>query len=316
MKWRLTTVLLSVLLTEASVFAAAGRIVSVTGPTQITRSENYIKGGVDVSVEILDIVETLEARTAIQFEDDTNVRITEHSKLKIDDFVYNPATGKGKIGLKAALGTVRYASGRIGHNSRENVNIQTPTASVAVRGTDFSMTVDEIGRSLVILLPSKLPSGLLLVGVIDVTTMGGTVTMDKAFQGTFVASSFAAPTPPVIFDLDEGGIGNDMLLTEPTPIGGGDSSATGRNDNQGNEALAPLQYVSGEERVIQIIDNSRFVFVENGGFSTLDNRINGNVISIKVPATSGATLSYEYAGGKAQAQSGTGVGVNITIIQK
>ena len=313
-KWRLTTILL-VLLTEASVFAAAGRIVSVTGPTQITRSENYIKGEADISVEMLDVIETLEARAAIRFEDDTNVRISEHSKLKIDDFVYSPSTGRGKIGLKAALGTVRYASGKIAHNNRENVNVQTPTASVAVRGTDFSMTVDEMGRSLVILLPSRLSNGSLSVGVIDVATIGGTVTMDKAFQGTFVSSALAAPTPPVVFDLDEGGIGNDLLLNEPAAVDG-DAKSLGENDNQSNEALAPLQYVSGDERVIQIIDSSKFVFVENGAFSTLDSRINGNVIAIKVPQTSGATLSYEYAGGTAKAENGTGVGVNITIIQK
>ena len=52
------------------------------------------------------------------------------------------------------MGTVRYASGQIAKANPQQVGIQTPTATIAVRGTDFSMTVDEVGQSLVMLVPS------------------------------------------------------------------------------------------------------------------------------------------------------------------
>jgi hypothetical protein len=302
--------LLFIMLT-ATLEASAGKIVSLTGPTQITRSDTHIQGAVSTAIEMMDVVETLESRTGIVFEDETTVNVTEHSKLKIDSFVYEPKTGKGKIGLKTALGTVRYASGRIAHNNRENVNVQTPTASVAVRGTDFSMTVDEMGRSLVILLPSLKEK---VVGKIDVTTEAGTVTMDKAFQGTFVASSMSMPTPPVVFNLDEGHIGNDLLLDSPKPL---DAPS---NSSQKGQDQHPLERLNSEnvdqERVIQIIDSSKFVFVDDGPVSRLTNTISGNTIRVTVPQTAGATLVYEYVGGKATAKNGTGIGVNITIIQK
>ena len=41
------------------------------------------------------------------------VDVTEHSKLVIDEFVYDPNTKTGALSIKAALGTVRYASGQI-----------------------------------------------------------------------------------------------------------------------------------------------------------------------------------------------------------
>jgi hypothetical protein len=46
--------------------------------------------------------------------DDSTVKVTEHSKLVIDDFVYDPKNkDAGKLALNMASGTARYASGAI-----------------------------------------------------------------------------------------------------------------------------------------------------------------------------------------------------------
>jgi hypothetical protein len=144
------------------------------------------------------------------------MQVTEFSKLKIDEFVYDPKSGKGSLGVKAAFGTVRYASGAIAKNSRENVKVQTPTAKVSVRGTDFSMTVSEDGKSLIVLLPSiPLKAGLPpVVGEISVSNMGGTVLMNQAYQATFVSSANTAPTAPVILDFQDESKINNMLIVE------------------------------------------------------------------------------------------------------
>ena len=128
----------------------AGKLTEVTGPTQITRSKNKIEGKTEVGVEMNDTIETLKGKAGITFQDGTKVMCTEFSKLTIDEFVYDPSSGKGKLAMKASLGTVRYASGFIAKNSREDIKVKTPTASVSVRGTDFAMSVDELGRSLII----------------------------------------------------------------------------------------------------------------------------------------------------------------------
>ena len=46
------------------------------------------------------------------------------------------------------------ASGQIVKNSTQNISIKTLLLLVSVRGTDFTMTIDEIGSSTIILLPS------------------------------------------------------------------------------------------------------------------------------------------------------------------
>jgi hypothetical protein len=200
----------------AHTYGAIGRLTEVTGPTQITRNEDKIEGKVDVGLEMEDRIETLKARVSITFEDDTKMQVTEYSKLTIDEFVYDKSTKKGTLSVKAAFGTVRYASGLIAKNSRENVRVTTPTAKISVRGTDFSMSVGEDGKSLVILLPS-IPlagGGDPVIGMIEVSNMGGTVLLNQPYQATLVSSMNAPPSNPVILDFQDESKINNMLIVE------------------------------------------------------------------------------------------------------
>ena len=165
-----------------------------------------------------DTVKTGKGKVAIEFLDDTRVDITEHSKLIIDDFVYDPNAKTGKLSLKATLGTVRYASGQIAKNSAQNISIKTPTATVSVRGTDFTMTIDEIGSSTIILLPSCDSAGACLVGEIAVESAAGQVILNQAFQATVVTTVQSNPMKPVLLDLDEKLINNLLIIAKPKQI--------------------------------------------------------------------------------------------------
>ena len=140
--------------------SSIGDVVLKEGNSVIQREDKTeIEVEQDLDVFSYDTVKTGKGKLAIEFLDDTRVDVTSHSKLIIDEFVYDPKAKTGKLSLKATLGTVRYASGQIAKNSAQNINIETPTATVSVRGTDFAMTVDEIGSSTIILLPSCHTSG-------------------------------------------------------------------------------------------------------------------------------------------------------------
>jgi hypothetical protein len=162
-----------------------------------------------------DTVTTAKSRVTLSFEDKTTVKITEQSRLVIDDFVYDPNKGTGKLAVRVALGTARYASGQIAKNSPQAVNVKTPTATVAVRGTDFSMTVDELGRSLVMLLPSCDKKSC-VTGSIEVSNEAGSVLLDVAYQATVVTSLTTAPTSPTVVTIDQANI-NNMLIISPPP---------------------------------------------------------------------------------------------------
>jgi hypothetical protein len=113
-----------------------------------------------------------------------------------------------------ALGTVRYASGNIAHENNKNVAINTPTATVAVRGTAFTMTVDEIGQSLIILLPNVDGS----VGSIEVLTAAGIVVLNKPFEATFTTNSETKPSRPAILNLSESMIDNMLIVKPPKEV--------------------------------------------------------------------------------------------------
>jgi hypothetical protein len=196
-------------------WAAIGRVVEQTGPTEIVRNKKSTPSGVNTAVLMNDTIVTARAKARLEFDDKTTVNITEQSKITIDDFVYDPKAGSGKLAMKMVQGTARYASGQIAKNSPQNVNVTTPTATVAVRGTDFSMTVDELGRSLVMLLPSC-DAGGCVTGAILVSNEAGSVLMDTAYQTTIVTSLTSAPSSPVIVTIDQANI-NNLLIVAPPP---------------------------------------------------------------------------------------------------
>ena len=180
--------------------------------------EKDIKVEKDLDVFSYDTVKTGKGQVAIEFLDETRVDITQHSKLIIDDFVYDPNAKTGKLSLKATLGTVRYASGQIAKNSAQNISIKTPTATVSVRGTDFAMTIDEIGSSTIILLPSCNGAGNCFVGEISVESDAGQVILNQAFQATQVDTPESTPLKPVLLDLDESLINNLLIVQKPPAL--------------------------------------------------------------------------------------------------
>lgn len=225
-------VLLSIalLLVTFNAWAGIGIVVDNKGTAcEIQRNKSKLSGQKGAEVESMDTYVTGSCVSNIKFKDDTKVRVTENSRLLIDDFVFDPKkSDAGKLAIKAAMGTIRYTSGQIAKNNPQRVNVKTPTASIAVRGTDFTMTVDEAGQSLVVLVPSckdekdvkqfEMDEQRCKVGKIEVTTAVGTVELDKAFEATYVSSANVMPTPPTILNTIESKINNNLILVKPQEI--------------------------------------------------------------------------------------------------
>jgi hypothetical protein len=209
--------------------AAIGTVTEqVNSPPSITRKSQTLAGAKGTGVEMNDAVRTTQGKVGITFEDNTKVQVNENSKLIIDDFVYDPKTKAGKVGLNMALGTVRYASGQIAKNNPQNVAVNTPSATVSVRGTDFTATVDELGASTIILLPScpndrsnrtvrDIESNC-VTGSIIVENDAGRVILNQPFQATKVESRSVIPTKPVTLNLSEIAITNMLIVAPPKEI--------------------------------------------------------------------------------------------------
>ena len=226
-----TKLLVAVLLIAiGNVYAAEpiGGIIEQSGKAgSIVRlSGEELTANLQTDIVSFDEVETENGRLKIQFVDETQVSLTEHTYMEIDEYVYDPDPSKSKMALNFVQGTARFATGGLGLVPKENIQIQTPTATIGIRGTDFTTTVDELGRSLVILLPDadcddavRLEEGCRPSGSITVTNDGGTVVLEEAFQAVMVSTFETPPTNPVIImDLDLNMIDNMFIVSEPKEI--------------------------------------------------------------------------------------------------
>ena len=195
-----------------------GSVTELDGIGQIKRENETVGNSTGTTIQQMDEASTKQGKMRIDFIDETRLDVVDHSKIIIDEFVYDPATGKGSLDIRASLGAVRYASGQIAKTSRQKVRLRTPTATISVRGTDFSMVVNEIGESYVTLLPSCDTNGDCITGEIKVENNGGYVIMNQAFQMTRVHSYDAQPTKPVVVDLTEPQITGMLIFRRTDPI--------------------------------------------------------------------------------------------------
>jgi len=302
-KVALAVIIINIL--SASSYAEIGNVTSQTKAARITRKGDKFLTEVNTLVEMRDLIETLKGRANIKFVDDTKVSVTEYSKLLIDEFVYNPEKKTGKLSLKAALGTIRYSSGKIAKNSRQNVKIKSPTASVSVRGTDFTMNVQEDGASSFLLLPSTDEAGKSYVGSIDVSTLGGTVTLNKAYEATTVTSAIAAPTPPQVIKQD--GPGVDIKDKEGDDL---ERDKKQDNDDKDNRDLDEIKIKRKQKQVMNQflkMDDGRFVFF---------SKDKDNMISLIVEDGSNVTVNYDNKGSIINAKMNSGNNVQFNIKQQ
>ena len=188
-----------------------GNITELKGDAQVIRDDN-LTAVIGLEVESYDDVRTANSRVGLTFIDDSVVRLTEHSRLVLDEVIFDPDPSKSKIGLTFASGTARFITGKIGGINKENIKINTPTSQIGIRGTDFTVTVDELGRSLVILLPDL--NGI-SSGEITVETAAGLVILNKPFESTTTSVWESSPTKPITLDITLDLIDNMLIVTPP-----------------------------------------------------------------------------------------------------
>ena len=195
-----------------------GGISELTGNGEITRADSSEALTAEINSDIFsyDDVRTGKGRLAIQFLDDSVVKLTEHSKLIIDEYIFDPDPNKSKMALNMASGTARFITGKLGRINKQNISIKTPTATIGIRGTDFTTTVDELGRSLVILLPDEDGTSS---GEITVTTASGVEILNEPFQATMVSAWETPPTRPVtLANMTLGLIDNMLFVCRPEEV--------------------------------------------------------------------------------------------------
>lgn len=318
------------LLSVSICLGSVGEITFQSQPAQITRGSDKILTEKGTLIEMDDVVETLNGVVHLVFEDDTKVKIKEYSELVIDDFVYEPSTKKGKLNLKASIGNIRYTSGLIAN--KENIKIDTPTASVSVRGTDFNITVAESGQSSFTLLPSVDTFGNEYTGKIEVSNISGSVILTIPFENTVVTSMVSPPSPPTVLsrssiakikkqekkDKQDEAEEDDEGEEDEGEDEGGDEEP----EQEAKEEINEEELVEKEEEVVLIEEIIVSKEEASGIFTEINNKVyfiqedNQNKVSISFDPTSSISVTYENQGKLISGDHNNGGQVIVNINQQ
>ena len=155
---------------EASV---AGRFQFVNGDVKVVAAngkERSVSKGSEVS-EGESVVTSPSASAQIKMEDDGLIVVRPDTKLRITTFLYSGKTdGSERSFISLFKGGFRAITGAIGRVNKDNYKIETPTATIGIRGTDHEATF----------IPNPLP------GQVAIAEPG---TYDKVNSGAAVLST-------------------------------------------------------------------------------------------------------------------------------
>jgi hypothetical protein len=121
---------------------SSGIIKNVLGQVQIEHNGTTTDAKVGMSVHEKDrITAQKDSSAGISMNDETLLSIGSNSTLVIDKYTFNPITREGKVGTSILKGTLRFVSGLIGREHPEAIAVNTPVATMGIRGTDFIVEV-------------------------------------------------------------------------------------------------------------------------------------------------------------------------------
>ena len=166
---------------EALASDVAARAVGVEGVVTVTREGNSIPLTRGESLYKSDRVKTEEnASIELKLLDGSLINLGELADLTITELVYDPIKKDGFNDLKIATGAFRLISGSIAKLGPDLMKLDTPVATVGIRGTSLVGKAGKVGTDNHIILVAD-PNGN--VGEVVVENSSGVVTLSKKGEG-------------------------------------------------------------------------------------------------------------------------------------
>ncbi len=182
-----------------AVAETAGVAAAVRGEVTLARasaSPRAVVGGEDILMQ-----DALRSgpRSGMQLLllDETVFTIGPESELVVDQFVYDPASGAGRVGATVAKGVFRFITGKIAKHNPSDMNVALPSGNIGVRGTIVAGRVDAAARSaLVILLGDGRAPGSPEPAAIEVCNAGSCERVANPGFGVTIGGPSESPSAP------------------------------------------------------------------------------------------------------------------------
>ncbi|WP_035051468.1 FecR family protein [Andreprevotia chitinilytica] len=126
------------------IWADGGKVNALGGTVSVIRaSAAPVALHTGDAVNIGDTVTTAaNSWVVLSMEDGASVSLRQNAKLRVDAYHYDPDTPQqGKSWFSLLQGAMRSVTGAIGHLNPGSYRLNTPTATIGIRGTDYDAVV-------------------------------------------------------------------------------------------------------------------------------------------------------------------------------
>jgi len=122
----------------------AGFVKSVRGNVQLLAASGTTRPASpgDALGAVDRIVTGPDSSAAVVLRDDTTLVVGPSSRLDLKEFHFDGTTHEGGMLLSLLRGSMRMITGLIGKTHPDAVRIETQTATIGIRGTDFIVQAD------------------------------------------------------------------------------------------------------------------------------------------------------------------------------
>jgi hypothetical protein len=134
----------------ASGAEAVGRAAATEGTVRAVLGQETRRVEAGEAVYRGDWIETeADGRARIVLHDETELVVGPGSRVHLDEFVYDPADGSGRVLVEMGEGLLRFTTGVL---APEGYEVKTPVASIGVRGTIFDVLVSAVDYATTVIL--------------------------------------------------------------------------------------------------------------------------------------------------------------------
>jgi len=125
----------------------AGQIKTTRGAVHVQRDAQLLPASVGMKVRQSDTLVTgADGSVGVSFADNSLLSAGPNSVLAIDRYRFDGTTHAGQFDASLRKGTLAVISGKLVKQSPDAMRIHTPASVMAVRGTEFVVSVEEAGR--------------------------------------------------------------------------------------------------------------------------------------------------------------------------
>ena len=120
-----------------------GIVTSMAGKVTITRGGETLRGKTNLKLFAGDAIQTgSNGKVGLILEDDTAISLGQNSRLALEKYLFHPSDKEFSFITRVFQGTVSILCGAIARLAPHQVRIETPYATVGVRGTHVLIRVD------------------------------------------------------------------------------------------------------------------------------------------------------------------------------